>query len=152
MAVVRRDRPISPPHPTHAKRVCLCVINAHLVQCPVSHKHWSRISSRICPSSKDKRQGGAETSVWQAQTCRRQPTHCMTRSLIGPASRPISDKLGLRKIPPRTRAVCTLEGKALHICWERAVIHWTCRAVCIYNADDQTGERIETVLLFNVIE
>lgn len=111
------DIGLFPPHPTHAnKRVSLCVMSAHYVLSSSSHKHWSRISSRICPSPKDKRLGGAETSVWQAQRCRSQATRCTARSLIGPPNWPISGRRGLRKILPRTRAECTQEGETAQIC------------------------------------
>lgn len=49
--------------------------------------------------------GGAATSVWQ-------PSLCVSRSVIGRASWPISSRQDLRKSPPRTRAACTQKKKS----------------------------------------
>lgn len=83
----------------------------------LSPANWSWISSLRC--------------VYRRQTCRRGWDQCLaaglcapsrrtslcgTRSAIGPARRPISSRRGLRKTPPRTRAVCTQESKAGQSC------------------------------------
>lgn len=97
-----------------------------------------RASVHRLPYLKDKPRGGAETRVWQtlqADPCRRQSSLFVTRSLIGPASRPIRSRRGLRKTPPRTRAVCTQDGEAEQSCSASSAAHriTTYRAVCIYN-------------------
>lgn len=108
----------------HAQRMSLCLINVHYVQCPVSHRHWSWISSRILPSPftlqrqtsrRSWDQFGGD-SVSQTPPCRRQTSLCRVSSLIGLSKRPIRSRRGLQKAPPRTRAVCTQESEAVESC------------------------------------
>lgn len=86
----------------------------------VADRESARASARRLAYSRDKSRGGAEISVWQTacgpDPCRRQPSLCGARRLIGPASRPISSRRALRKTPPRTRAECTQESRAGQTC------------------------------------
>ncbi len=109
--------------PHHAKRVSLCLINVHNVQCPALHRHWSWISFAhlftVFPVSKinfEAELRPVSGRLGGRPSCHRQHSLYVTRSLIGPTSWPISSRRGSPKTPPRTRAECTQESEAVPSC------------------------------------
>lgn len=81
---------------------------------------------------KDQPRGGAETSVWQPRV-RQTPVRGTsashwTRSVIGPARRPIRSRRCSQGARPSTRAECTQESKAGQSC---------CAARALFNRQEE---------------
>lgn len=98
-----------------------------------------------------------ERQIWDqrlAHQSAQRPSLCGARRLIGPASRPMSRQRGLRKAPPRTRAVCTQESEAGQRCCVSPVRagQMTCGAAFrLAAADEEKQQQRRCFLLFSIL-